>query len=472
MTNPYSTDAELGEVTRRSLPRRILNRLEVDRATFYGIATRYWKLIAGPVTALLIVRFFSEDVQGFFYAFSSVIILQTFFELAFPQAIITHASHQWGRLHFGDHREIEGDEDAKSRLADLMQTSVKVFVWLAFAFGVFAACFGVWLFSDDPAGADLNWKTPWLVLVVLSSITFALVPFLAILEGCDQVREVFKLQLAREVLGNLVVWGTMILGCNLWVPVFAMAVRLACEVIWLVWRYRNFFRDLFQPPTAARLDWRQEVWPFQSRLILRGLLSYFNADVMLLVVFRFQGAAVGGQFGLTWTVISAIRSACSAWLRSRQPRLGAMAARREFSEMDRVFFRVCSIALVIMAVAGTGFCVALIALPWLDLGIENRLLSIWPTVLLALGSWAALAMEFQWVYLHAHGKSPFLLISMLGNILSGVLIIGLGYFYGALGVAGAFTIMHVLVFLPMSSWGFVHLRRRWHSGEPVTQGVA
>lgn len=465
MTNPYSTDVELDEIKRRSLPRRILNRLEVDRATFYGIATRYWKLVAGPVTALLIVKFFSEDVQGFFYAFSSVIVLQTFFELAFPTAIITHASHQWAKLEFGDDGGIIGDLDAKSRLIDLMQTSVKVFVWLAIGFGVFAACFGIWLFSDDPAAAFVQWKTPWLALVVLSTITFALVPFLAVLEGCDQVREVFKLQLAREVLGNFVVWGTMILGCNLWVPVFAMAVRLACEVLWLAWRYGVFFRELWHKPTAARLNWRQEVWPFQSRLILRGLLSYFNADVMQLVVFRLQGAAVGGQFGLTWTVVSAIRAACSAWLRSRQPRLGALVAQKNYAEMDRVFFRVSGIALGIMLIASVGFTATVMFLPWLGLGIETRLLSIWPTVLLGVGSWAALAMEFQWVYLHAHGKSPFLKLSMLGNILSGALIIGLGYRFGALGVAAAFAIMHMLVFLPMSSWGFVYLRQRWHGAE-------
>jgi len=184
--------------------------------------------------------------------------------------------------------------------------------------------------------------------------------------------------------------------------------------------------------------------------------------VMLLVVFRAQNSAVAGQFGLTWTVLSAVRAACSAWVRSRVPRLGALASQKDYVEMDRIFFRVSSISLVIMVLISAMVGVVVAWMQWMQWSIADRLLGLLPTVLLAMGCWAALAMEFQWVYLHTHGKSPYLGLTLIGNLLSGVLIISLGFAYGVLGVCAAFAFMHMMVFLPMSTWGFVHLRRTWH----------
>ena len=49
---------------KRSWLRRWLNRMEVDRAVFYAIATRAWQFIAGPISILMIVAFFTKELQG------------------------------------------------------------------------------------------------------------------------------------------------------------------------------------------------------------------------------------------------------------------------------------------------------------------------------------------------------------------------------------------------------------------------
>ena len=101
---------------KRSWPRRLLNRIEVDRAVFYAVTARGWQFLAAPITVLLIAKFFSMDIQGFYYTFWSLVALQTLFEFSLQQVIINFASHEWQKLSLSDDGEIQGNPDAVSRL--------------------------------------------------------------------------------------------------------------------------------------------------------------------------------------------------------------------------------------------------------------------------------------------------------------------------------------------------------------------
>ena len=449
----------------RSWPRRALNRMEVDRATFYAVATRYWQFLSGPITLWLVVKYFSPEMQGFYVTFWSVIGLQMFFELAFPQTIVTMTSHLWSKLDLDEHRRLVGDKDSISRLTHLMRISTAVQAALAISFGVLAGLFGLWFFADDMAADQLVWRAPWLTLVGLSSCAFALIPFLAVLEGCDQVREIHKLNLVRGIAGSVVVWIAIPLGAALWIPALATAVRLICELGWMLGKYPRFFATFAFRPTGASIAWRKEIWPFQSKLMLKGLFNYFNADVMLPVLFRYQDSVVAGQFGLTWNILQSLRGACSSWVRTRTPRFGVLIAERNYQELDRIYFRVGKVAATLMALLGACFLSGIIGLDLIDFRYANRFLPALPTTLLIIGLWAALIIEFQWVYLHAHGKSPYLAISLVGCVTSGLVIWGMGIWFGAVGVSAAFLLMHAIIYLPLSTWGWIHLRRNWHHNE-------
>lgn len=450
---------------KRSWPRRLLNRMEVDHAVFFAVVARYWQFLTGPITLLLVVQFFTPEMQGFYYAFWSVIGLQVFFELAFPQTVITIASHNWSRLQLDDQHGFTGDLDSASRLSDLYRTSQLIFVGLGVGFAVVVGSAGLWFFADDAASSELMWRTPWLVLTAVSAITFSLIPALAILEGCGQVRAIYQFNLLRNIIGSLAVWTVICAGGGLWTPVAAATIRLICELFLIGRVFHRFFARLWNRPEYQLIDWRGDVWPFQSRMLVRGLFNYLNADLMLPIIFRYQDAAVAGQFGMTWNILASVSGAGSAWVRTRAPLFGSLVASKTYSELDRIFFRVAWIGLAMLLVMTAGFIGALGLLSIWEPRFYDRFLGIWPTVILSIGSFSALAMSFQWYYLHAHGKSPYLGVSIVGCCLSGFLIWFLGRQAGVLGVACAYATIHTLVYLPISTFGFVHLRRKWHASE-------
>ncbi len=49
---------------RRSLPRRLLNRAEVNQAVFFALLLRGWQLAGGAISVLLIWLFFTAEMQG------------------------------------------------------------------------------------------------------------------------------------------------------------------------------------------------------------------------------------------------------------------------------------------------------------------------------------------------------------------------------------------------------------------------
>lgn len=445
---------------RRSWARRFLNKMEVDRAVFFAVSQRAWQFLAGPITLVLIARYFTPEEQGYYYTFWGIVGLQAFFELAMPQTIITTASHQWRSLKLGPRMEIQGDSDALARLTHLTKMSLAIFCSSAIVFSLCVGVFGIWFFSAEDHSIGVNWRSPWIVLVMLSGLTFTTIPLLSVLEGCNRVSDVYQLQLLRSVLGNLAVWVAIPLGFGLWVPALAALVRLICESLFLIWRYRRFFASMRGLRSTARIDWRSEVWPFQSRILIKGMLYYLNADLMAPVIFHYHGAAWAGQLGMTLQILAAIRAACSSWVRARYSQMGMLVAAGEFSELDRVFFRVASIGSVVMLTASAIYYLAVVTLPLIGPDYAVRLLPPTPTAILLVGMNASLAVEFLWTYIHSHRVSPHLLLTIIGSLLSGLLIWWLGAMYDRIGVASAYCFVQAVLYLPLSIMAWANFRKR------------
>ena len=85
------------------------------------MSARGWQFVAGPVTLWLIADYFSAEVRGYFYTFSSVLAIQLFFELGLHTILVNQVSHQWALLRLTDEGSVTGDSDSAARLASLIR---------------------------------------------------------------------------------------------------------------------------------------------------------------------------------------------------------------------------------------------------------------------------------------------------------------------------------------------------------------
>lgn len=469
---------------RRSWPRRMLNRAEVDRAVFYAVLGRAWQFLAGPVTMLLIASYFTPELQGYFYTFWSLLALQTFAELGLANLLTHLASHEWAKLRVEERGRLAGEPEALSRLVSLGRLALRWYVAAGLLFAVATGAAGLVFFSQE-SRPGIDWMAPWLAVVALSGLSLMLLPFYGLLEGCNQAATINKYRIVQVLSGHLLVWVLIPLGAELWVAAAAVGARLFWECHLAFVRYRGFFAQLLQPPGPHRVNWNEEVWPLQWRLAVQSVFGYFIFYLFTPVMFHYHGPVTAGRMGMTWHVLTILPAASIAWVQTRIARFGLLIAQGAFRELDRVFNRLTTISVTVLATGGLAFWAAVVVLNgladpsrWPAAGLPpamaafaeqlaSRLLPPLPTGILAAAVILFQIAACQGIYIRAHKKDPLLPITVVSYSLAGLLIWLLGKEYGPLGAAAGYLGVIGALYVPVHTAIWLYCRREWHRESPV-----
>jgi hypothetical protein len=426
--------------------------LDVDRAIVAAISARLFQLVAAPVTLFVIVRSFSSELQGFHYTFASLIALQSFAELGFSIVIINTASHEWAHLGLDSAGRINGDPAARSRLVSLGRLTSRWYGVASFLFVVIVSVVGLWFFGGR-AAPGINWKAPWLALVVLAGCQLWMLAFTSILEGCNQIATVYRFRLAQAVLSNLAFWLAAILGAGLWAGVALAAARLCVDGTLIAVRYRRFFEAFRRAGDGPVFQWSTEIWPMQWRLALSGITNYFAFSLFSPVLFRYHGAVAAGRMGITLQAIGGIQSIAIVWLTTRVPSFGGFIARGDRAGLDRLWLQTSSASVAILGLGVLALWGLVDALNVFDPPIAARLLGLGPLTLLLAAAMLMQLSQAETAYMRAHRCEPIVVMSVTTNMMMGAAVWTLGRFYGAAGAAAGYLgVMAVMVVWESVIW--------------------
>ena len=441
---------------------RFIHIAEVDRAVLFGLLAKFWGLAAGPVTALLIATKFTPELQGYYYTFASLLALQVFVEMGLGTVIIQFASHEWSKLSLDKTGQILGSPVALSRLVSLAKIAMKWYL-IASVIGAFGLGIGGYFFFLHKTAIAVNWVAPWLMLCLLTGITICLVPVWSLIEGCNQVGNVYTYRFIQGLFTSLSIWLAILLGAKLWTASVSSVVGLICAITFLRSRYRQFLKVLlFSRPTGSRIGWRLEMLPMQWRIALSWISGYFTFSLFTPVLFHHHGAIVAGQMGMTLALVSAISGIASTWVYTKAPRFGLLIARREYAALDRLFFRVTIVSFSVAACGAIVVWVLVYLLFAFNHPLSARLLPPLPTGLLLL---AIVLMQIsfpQSTYLRAHKKEPFLVLSVVGSLMIGLSTWLLGGRFGAIGIAAVFLAVRLFFNIPFGTLIWYRCRSAWH----------
>jgi hypothetical protein len=450
-----------------SLMRKWLKLLEVDRPIIYGLVGRIWSFLSAPVTVILITTRFTRELQGYYYTFNSLLGLQVFVELGLSTVLVQFASHEWSRLKWDPETGLSGDADALSRLVSLGRVAMR---WFAIAAAIIAVGLGSggYLFFSQTPSHGITWAAPWFALCVACAANLCLTPVFALLEGCNQVSSVYGYRSVQAVVSSIAIWSAIFFGAGLW----AAPVCLGAAFVWAVaflWRYRLFLKPFLVgvSPSGRRIHWRSEMLPMQWRVAVSYLSGYFTYSVFTPLMFHYQGATVAGQMGMTLAVVSVIGSMGAIWSASKAPRFGMLIARRAYGELDRLFHRVAIASQVVLVSGGTVVWLVIYGLYASNHRLAERFLPPWPAVFLVVGMVASNFCTPMGVYLRAHKREPYMLLSLVLGLLTGLVTwILASQQVGAAGVAAGYMSVSLLVGLPAGLLIFRYCRIRWHQEHP------
>lgn len=440
---------------------RFLQRLEVDSAIVFGVSSRFWQVFASLITISVIVFHYTPAVQGYYYTFLNLMALQVFAELGLGYVIINFASHEWSRLGLNEQGMIVGEADALARLIGLGRY---VFKWYAVAgiltiIGLAALGYAFFLKTSP---TDINWVGPWFLLCLFVGIKLYIVPVWALLEGCNQISKVYFYRLVEVIIVNISLWLSIILGANLWAVCISVGTGFFWSIIFLSWKYRRFFSIFLNKASVSVFDMKKEVFQMQWRIAISWMSGYLIFNLFTPLTFRFEGAASAGQMGMTLALVGGPSSVAMLWINSKVPQFGMLIARKEYKELDRLFYRLTIISVLIVSSGALVICLAVYLLYLIASPMSLRILSPLPTGLFLLSAILMQVSFCQSAYLRAHKREPFVSVSVGQGILTGLAIWMLGKQFGAIGMTIGYLMIIALFVIPIGTVIWRRSRIEWH----------
>jgi hypothetical protein len=441
----------------------------LDRAIVFTVMARFWSAMAGVITVLLIARFLTPNEQGYYYTFSSLVALQVVFELGFSFVVLQLAAHECAQLTFFANGRIEGRPVAHSRLASVLKKSVR---WYSMASVLMAAVLlplGFLFFGrHQHPGTVVEWKGQWCFLVIAAMFVFQIDPIFSFLEGCGFISQVAWMRLGQAILGSLLAWGALAMHHGLFAPAMIIVGQVAVGVAFLLASSRQqLLKNLLQYPTDVhRIGWRNEIWPFQWRIAISWISGFFIYQLVNPILFVYQGPVAAGRMGMSLNISGAIAAVAIAWMSTKASPFGSLVARREFAELDKLFFRTCWQSTVLLVIGDATFLMVLIIAGHDFPNLAMRVLTPWIFALMMLTTLQTHIAFCQALYLRSHKQEPFLWITVIGAILIGSTDLVVGRLWGVNSVVACNCALSIIYGLPAGTYIFITKRREWHH-EPV-----
>lgn len=421
----------------------------------------------------LIARCLRPQEQGFYYTFWSVIGLYVFCELGMDFVITQFASHEMAHLQWTgpctDGETVCGSPQAKGRLAALLRRALRWYGGVAaLVVGVLLPA-GLYFFSShadaaaDTGAANVAWRVPWIALASFTVLNLAASPLFATLEGCGRIAEIALVRTGQNVAANAAVWLVLARGGGLLAVAAFQAGYFAAGAVWLARRYRRFFTDLLAAEGAsAALDWRGEVWPFQWRIALSWISNYLVFQLFTPVLFATHGPEAAGRMGMSLSLCNSLLSAAMTWMTTKAAPFGSLAATRQWSALDQVFFRTFRQSAAILAAASLILWLAVAAIHARFPRLAERILEPGPFAILLASMVLSHAVFCQAQYLRAHKQEPFFVLSLGAGLLSVVLAVLVARPFGAPGMAAGYLACSALSLIA-GTHIFLEKRQAWHA---------
>jgi hypothetical protein len=439
----------------------LLRKAGCDRSVLFGILSKVLSIVSGPLTALFITMKFTYVVQGFYYTFGSLLAMQVFVELGLGIIIIPLAGHEWSKLSINREGFIEGERDALSKLSSIARIVLK---WYLTGSVIITVGLGFWgcVFFSHIDHQGVVWLSPWLALCLLNGLNLVVGSLLSLLEGCNQVFNVYRYRFFQGLCATLSIWAAILSGAGLWTYTVVNLITVIAAFIFIRSAYWNFFTSLFSiRHEGPKVDWRRDIFPLQWRMAVSCICGYLANSIFTPVLLLYQGSKVAGQMGMTFSFLNVVLMVSSAWLAPKFTVFSILAARRDYKELDHLFWKTTKVVFAVIIITGGAFAFVFFMLKMHHHPLAERLLDPLTTMIfLCAQVLLASTVPFS-MYLRAHKKEPTYVLSIIHGVLTASVVVFVGKYYSVLGISvGYLAIMMMIVPAIFIIW--YRCKTRWH----------
>jgi hypothetical protein len=203
-----------------------------------------------------------------------------------------------------------------------------------------------------------------------------------------------------------------------------------------------------------KVRWGREVWSFQWRIAVSWICGYFAFQLFTPVLFAFWGPVAAGQFGMSLSVCNGFASVAVSWISTKAAPFGTMIARRQFAELDSIFFRSLRQALGVAMAGALPVWILVFYLYRSHMRFSHRLVNPSTFAMLLIATTVNIAVTAEATYLRAHKQEKWLPVSIVSILLMVPSTYFLGKRFAAAGMTAGYLTIIILVSLGYGTYIF------------------
>jgi O-antigen/teichoic acid export membrane protein len=437
---------------------KLFGKAGLNSTIAYTILVRIVYSLSGVVTLFLITYFLNKNEQGYFYTFLSILSIRLFFELGLTSVLTQYAAHEFAHLRWKSKYELTGEEHYESRLASIVQLTLKWSFYTSAILFIVLFTVGNFFFSNYNQALNVQWQVPWLILSIATSAMLLLDLFFALMEGLGKIEQITQLRLIQQLINLFLIAVFLLSGFKLFANALALLLSaIVIMIISIIQGYFKILKNLYQTNITSQVSFRKEILPFQFRLAVGNISSYFIFQLFNPVLFATQGPVIAGQMGATQTFLGGITAISSSWISTKIPLFSSLVAKRKFKLLNLLFKKNVFISCVVCLMGLIVFNVGLIFLENYYAGLRYRFLGGTPVLLLSLTQLAGVIGSAQGYYLRSFKKDPFFISAVVIGVLTGVSTIVSSKYFGIVGITLGCLLINGIIGL---TWGSIIFARK------------
>jgi len=444
--------------------KKLLNKFGIDGAIALTILTRIIQAGGGIVSIFFVSKYLSPHEIGYYYTFSSILAIQIFFELGLSGIITQYTAYEFSHLKWGDDFKLIGEQYYKSRLSSLLIFCVKWFAIISIALFVALLYAGFSFFSTYNKGLNIEWKNPWIILCLTTSLNLFIDPLLAFFDGLGHIKDMSKIRLIQKITNVLLLFIFFACGFKLYSAALASLIAICVNYVQIVFSNRiRYLKVIWSAKSEWVINYYKEIFPFQWRIALSWVSGYFIFQLFNPILFATEGVVVAGQMGMTLAALSGILSVSMSWINTKVPLLSMLVSKRDYTTLDISFKKIAVQATGANAFITLCFVIVVQLLKYLHMSLAERFLVFIPLICMCLASIVNQFIFALAVYMRCHKKEPMLIQSIVMGLLVSISTFVLGKEFGLMGITVSYVSLTCIVALPWTIYLFITKRKEWHS---------
>jgi len=303
--------------------------LRNNKALSISFINKFFSAGISIINVFFITYFFTPYLQGYYYIFNNLMMLNFLFDIGFGIVLVQFVSHEWARLSYDENGEVCGDENAKSRLATLVRLSIKWYIGVSIFFCLIIGI-GGFFFIGLQHNNFIQFGLPWFLLILAVSFSILLSPIRSLLEGSNQIARNQTTLFLSTFGGAIVMWLSVYYNCGLYALSNGMAVTVIISFILLKKPLQKFFKFKDFNIGSDVSFWKREFKGQQLKIGASWLLGYFMLQSFVPMAFKLINPVEAGKIGATMQLFNLVNMVGMIWVNVVGPRFGTLGAKKEY----------------------------------------------------------------------------------------------------------------------------------------------